>query len=167
MKTKRTDYVLLSISIIAFLVMALSFLMMPLEGVGILPGILFWSGLLIGVSFQIVLAVRRRSFFKSYGVSRKKMQKPRNGLLTFGSNREATIADYCLLGSVIAAVLAFVLTKGSGYMCFVFVATALAAFCLHCIFNGRLYFHVKNQAKIRQVLEQKKANSKDKGEGEK
>ena len=93
------------------------------------------------------------------------MQKPRNGLLTFGSNREAMIADNVFVGSLLAMILVFVFTKASGYLCYVFITATLFSFCLHCIFNGRIYFHVKNQAKLRQMLEQKKVSSKDKGEG--
>ena len=166
MKQKRTDRVLLSISAGGFLLMSLSFLLMPATALGILPGLLFWLGLITGIALQILLERRRRAFFADYRVRREKMQKPKNGLLTFGSNPEAKIVDHTMGISFMATVLAFILTKGYGYVCYVFIATTLASFCLHCITNGRIYFHVKNKDKVRQVLEQKKANSKDKGEGE-
>lgn len=166
MKTGRTDSVLLGISMGSFLVLAVSFLLMPLESLRIVPGAMFWGGLVTGISTQIILEVRRRRFFTFYAVPRKKMQKPRNGLLTFGSNREAVIADHCLLLCAVVTLPVLLITKGYGYICFICICATLYAFCMHCIFNGRIYFHIKNNKKIRQVLEQRKANFKDKGEGE-
>lgn len=166
MKQRQIDRVLLGLSISGFLLMSISFLLMPIEAINFIPGMLFWVGLILGVVLQIVLELRRRAFFASYKVKREKMQKPRNGLLTFGSNQIAVIVDNLMIISLIATVLAFILTKGYGFACYLFIAITLFSFCLHCIFNGRIYFHAKNQIKVRQVLEQKKANTIDKGEGE-
>lgn len=167
MRKNQTDRILLIISLCGFALMSCSFLLMPLESVGILPGLLFWGGLLIGGIFQIILEIRRRSFFKAYHVKREKMQKPRNGLFSFGSNRLAMIADYAVMVSAALMALSLILTKGTGFLCYVFITTTLLAFCLHCILNGRIYFHVNNQNRIRQVLEQKKASMSEKGEGNK
>ena len=166
MKFRLTDRILLYISMGGFLLMSASFLLMPVNALRVLPGLLFWSGLLVGVAVQILLEHRRRAFFAEHRVKRESMQKPRCGLLTFGSSREAVIIDYALPISFALMILAFILTKGYGYVCYVFIATTLSAFCLHCITNGRIYFHIKNQDKIRQMLEKKKAKTKDKGEGE-
>ena len=166
MKQRRIDRILLGISVSCFLMMSVSFLLMPVASVKLLPGLMFWGGLFLGSIFQIVLEVRRRAFFKSYEVSRAKMQKPRNGLLTFGSSVGAIIADSAMIISVIAMTLTFALTKGYGYICYICIATTLFSFCMHCILNGRIFFHAKNQLRVRQVLEQKKANTLDKGEGE-
>lgn len=167
MKRRRTDRILLGISIGCFLIMSVSFLLMPIEAIPMIPGLLFWLGLILGVAFQIVLEARRRAFFKSYEVNRKNMQKPRNGLLTFGSDVAATIADRAMIICLVAMILVFVFTKGYGYICYVFITATLFSFCMHCVLNGRIYFHAKNQLKVRQVLEQKKANSLGKGEGKK
>lgn len=167
MRNNRTDIILLVISLCGFSFMSFSFVLMPFEGIGNLPGALFWGGLLFGCAFQIVLERRRRTFFRKYNVKREKMQKPRNGLLSFGSNKKARIADNAMVISLIVTVLTFIFTNGSGFLCFVFIATTIFFFCLHCILNGRIYFHAYNQTRIQHVLEQKKANSQDKGEGEK
>lgn len=167
MRNNQTDRILLGISLCGFTFMSCSFIFMPFESVGILPGLLFWGGLLIGGGFQVVLEIRRRAFFRSFNVKREKMQKPRNGLLSFGSNKWARIADNAMIICFVATLLAFILSKGSGLLCYVFIAATLLSFCLHCILNGRIYFHANNQTKIRQVLEQKKANTQGKGEGEK
>ena len=149
------------------MLMAVSFVLMPIKNVAFIPGLLFWAGLAVGAALQIVLGCRRRAFFASYGVNRRKMQKPRNGLLTFGSSRGAVIVDICMIVSFLATIVAFIITEGYGLVCYVLITTTLTAFCLHCILNGRIYFHVKNQLKVRQVLEQKKVDTKDKGEGKK
>lgn len=167
MKQRLIDRVLLGISVCCFLAMSVSFLLMPIESLTILPGLLFWLGLFFGVGLQIVLEARRRMFFKLYAVNREKMQKPKNGLLSFGSNALAIIADRSMVISFVAMILAFVFTKGYGYICYIFIATTIFSFCMHCVLNGRIYFHAKKQLKVRQVLEQKKANSTDKGESTK
>lgn len=167
MKQRQIDRILLGISVGSFLLMSASFLLMPIESITSIPGLLFWIGLVLGIALQIVLEIRRRAFFKSYSVNRGKMQKPKNGLLSFGSNALAIIADRFMVVSFAAMILAFVITKGYGYICYVFIATTIFSFCMHCVLNGRIYFHAKNQLKVRQVLEQKKANSTDKGESTK
>lgn len=149
-----------------FLLASISFLLMPIETMSVLPGLLFWIGLLIGVAFQIALEARRRAFFARYNVKREKMQKPRNGLLTFASNKLATIVDNIFVVSIVATILAFIFTKGTGYLCYVCISVLLLSFCLHCVLNGRNYFHANNQNRVRQVLEQKKATTIDKGEGD-
>lgn len=164
MKQRQIDRLLLGISVGSFLLMSISFLLMPIESINILPGLLFWLGLGLGIALQIVLEIRRRAFFKAYAVKRGKMQKPKIGLLSFGSNAAAIIADRSMVISIVAMILAFVFTKGYGFICYVFIATTVFSFCMHCVLNGRIYFHAKNQLKVRQVLEQKKANSTDKGE---
>ena len=163
MKRIKTDRMLLSISVCGFLAMSASFALMPWEAVPLLPGILFWSGLVIGISMQILLETRRRAFFSGYKANRKSIQKPRNGLLSVCSNREATVADVSLVIGSIGTVFAFVMSAGTGVECFYCIALTVFLFCLHCILNGRIYFHAKNQGKIRSMLE-KKRNLGEKGE---
>lgn len=167
MKQKRVDRLLLGISIGSFLLMSVSFMLMPLKSLKLTPGILFWAGMALGILTQVILETRRRAFFRFYKVRRKNMQKPRNGLLSFCSNPWATVADGAMLLSFLATILAFIFTKGYGYVCYVFIATTVFSFCMHCVLNGRIFFHANNQLKVRQALEQKKANSIEKGEGEK
>ena len=167
MRQRQIDRMLLGISAGCFLLMSISFLIMPVESIAILSGLLFWLGLAFGISLQIVLEVRRRAFFRSYGAKWKKMQKPRNGLCSFGSNPAAKITDYVMPVSFVAMVVTVVLTKGYGYVCNVALAVTIFSFCMHCILNGRIYFHAKNQLKIRQALESKKEDTFRKGEGKK
>lgn len=165
MKRMRTDRVLLAWSVMGFFSASISFLLMPLESLRILPGALFWGGLIVGVLLQVILEHRRRAFFAAYNMPRQKMQKPRNGLCSFGSNRAAVIADRVMGLCVAAMILVLVLTKGYGFWCYLCIAMAVFSFCLHCVFNGRIYFHAKNQLKVRQVLENRKAEAIKKGDG--
>ena len=159
MKGKRTNLTLLGISLASFGVLSISFLLMPIEPLGVLPGILFWLGLIIGVSLQIVLEKKRKAFFAKYNMKPTRMQRPRNGLLTFGANKVALVVD-CVMGAdVIATTLVFILTKGTGYLCYVCLAVLAWSFCAHCILNGRNCFHAINEEKIRQVLENKKEST--------
>lgn len=161
MRKIRTDMILLSLSACGFTLMAFSFVLMPFKSVGILPGMLFWGGLLIGSILQFVLEGRRRAFFKKYEVAIEKMQKPKNGLLSFGSNKEARIADYAMAISFVLTVLTYAVTEGAGFLCYVLIATTVLSFCLHCILNGRIYFHANHQTRVRQVLEQRRENNQD------
>lgn len=166
MKNPIVDRILLAISLLGFLCMSASFMLMPIEALTLLPGILFWSGLLVGIATQVLLAVRRRSFFAGRKQQRRQLQARRNGLLTFGANGPALVVD-CLLGvSLVALVLTFVLTKGYSPVCFVCITATLLTFCLHCILNGRIFYHITHFPEIRQELETMKANTQDKGEGE-
>lgn len=155
---EKSDLFCLWLSIGGFLLMSISFMLMPMETLRMASGLLFWSGLITGGGFQIILEARRRAFFAQYNVKRERMQKPRNGFLTFGSNRIAMITDNFLVVSVVATILVFLFTRGYGYICYICITVLLFSFCMHCIFNGRNYFHVNNQNKVRQVLEQKMRN---------
>lgn len=166
MTRKQKDGMLLKMSLGCFLAMSASFLLMPVEALGRAPGILFWIGLITGVTLQIILESRRRAFFAGYRVQLKKFQKRRNGLLSFGCNKAAKVVDVLLPVALIGIPLSFALTNGTGYVCYVSISAALFLLCLHCILNGRIYFHVKNQNKIQQALEQRKVSTHSKGEGE-
>lgn len=165
MKQNKADCLLLGTSIGGFAALSISFMLMPVEGLGLVPGILFWGGFAIGVALQVILEIRRNSLFAKYNVKRETMQKPRNGLLSFGSNRIATVADGFLITGVVATALTFILNKGTGYLCYVCLSVLVFSFCMHCVLNGRIYIYIKNRNKVWKMLEQKKANSINKGEG--
>ncbi len=157
MKRNTVDRVLLGLSVAAFLGMSASFPLMLLEGMKILPGLLFWAGLVLGSALQAVLAARRRKLFYGYGMKPRKMQKARNGLLSMGSNPLAIVADTGFVFGLVTTVLVFVFTEGMGELCYVFLGITVFAFCMHCILNGRIYLYVTNYHKIRQALEEKKS----------
>lgn len=156
MSRKQKDILLLKLSVGAFFAMSISFLLMPIEAVSVLAGAVFWLGLSIGLILQVVLEKRRKAFFAEYHVRPQQMQKPRNGLLTFGASKMAKIADYVLLFSGISLILSMWLTRGTSYLCYLLIALTVFSLCMHCVLNGRIYFHVINQTKIQRALEKKK-----------
>ena len=155
MRTNRADLLFLLISILAFLTMSVGFLLMKVVSLVYLPGIFVWSGLLIGVVFQVVLVVRRRRFYHQSGVKAEKRKRAGLGVFTFASNRLAMVADILLLISVGAVVIAYICTKGIGWSCYIAISVAVFTFCLHCILNGRVFYYVVHFPKIRHQLKQR------------
>lgn len=139
----QIDRALLIGSIVCYFIMSVSFMLMPIEALRILPGILFWGGLVVGITFQIILRVVNKALFAKHNETDEKMQKCRMGLLNFGSSPIAMAVDCAMIISFVVMILAFLLTKGFGYICYVFITTTLMTFCLHCILNGRIFFHIK------------------------
>lgn len=134
MKTKYKERKLLACSVLGFLMMSLSLLLMPVQMLGFLPGILFWVGLIAGVAGQILLALTLRECLgKSKGI--------RWGLLSFCTNPWAKVTDIGLLVSLLATVLILSIWPAA-YICYVVLAVAVFCFCLHCIFHGRIYNYV-------------------------
>lgn len=159
MNRKQIDSLLLRWSISGFGIMSVSFLLMPIEGISMLAGGMFWIGLLMGLVLQVVLEMRRRDFLARHRIKRQRMQRTHNGLLTFGANKVAIIADGVLVVSTICLALSFWLTRGTSYLCYILIALVVFSLCMHCVFNGRIYFHVINQTKIQQTLEKKKVRT--------
>ena len=50
---------LLAGSVLGFLLMSASLLVMPVKVLGFLPGLLFWAGLLAGIAGQILLVLNQ------------------------------------------------------------------------------------------------------------
>lgn len=155
MEKKNMDRVILWASAAGFFVMSLSFLLIPAEKLGYLPGILFWGGMIGGITLQTLLEHRRRKT----GTGRRRRNERRNGFWSVGSNREALVADCVFLGSIIFTVLAFVLTRGMGYVCYCAIALMLFSFCMHCVLNGRNYSRLYDSRKTQRKLNNKKAST--------
>lgn len=132
MKMKFSMGRLLVGSILGFLLMSVSLLLMPFQRLGFLPGILFWTSLLAGVVGQILMVrILRKRAIQSTGF----------GLATFFANPWAKLADIGLLVSLLAATLALTLCPAA-YICYAGLAAAAFCFCLHCILNGRIFGYV-------------------------
>ena len=72
--------------------------------------------------------LERRSY--SFEVRAEKTQKHRIGLISFVSNKEARIVDTVLAVSFAMTVMTYVITKGSGSVCYVFIAATILSFCV-------------------------------------
>lgn len=144
LKEKR-DFKWLMISNISFFLLSVSFLLMPLEVISpLVTGSMFWLFLLIGITSQIVLTVR----FKKRCSKNKTwhLQKNKIGLLVFGQNLYAKIADVSLVLSIVGLIVAMKLTDGTGYSCYIFLAMVVYTLSMHCILNGKIYFYIFNQS---------------------
>lgn len=161
MKRKYSDLVWFLVSIFGYLVMSISFMIMPLIDqqasplVDKLPGVMFWCFLLIGAASQIVLAVRRRKWLNEHGIERRSAAKGRIGLLSFMRNLPACLADGVFVLSLVALIIAVVMTDGMGYLCYVFMACTVFSFCMHCVFNGKIYYFLTHQDMILKTSQQK------------
>lgn len=149
------EMTLLRISIGGFALLALSFpAMQLLRSLSFLPGMMFWLGLITGVTGQILLERCRKSFFAAYKVSIKKYQKVRCGMLSLFSNPAAKAADIALGFCVFLAILLWLFPMKKLDLRYILLALTVFSFCMHCVLNGRNYLFAHNKNRVRQVLEQ-------------
>ncbi len=167
MSRKKADTVLLYASVAFFLLMALSFVLMPLGGwksssgrelFTVLAGGAFWVGLIGGASIQGVLSVRRDGWYK-----RNRIKKERTvrgvGAFTFLKNVPAAVADLVLVLTIPALIVSLIVTKGSGAICYAFISLLVFSFSMHCILNGKIYYYIKNQEKMLLSNKRERANT--------
>ena len=119
------------LSIMGFMVMSISFLLMPFVdnsgGVNVYSitvGLMFWIGLLMGIIMQIVSVNTCKDKNKDYAI----------GLCSFMKNTYGIIADCVVVVSIVIFIIGMVVTNQTGYICFVGIA-----FCMHCVCNGRVF----------------------------
>ncbi len=150
MNRKKVDYVWLGISIISFLILAISFLLMPLGGTednsvySMVAGIMFWVSIVIGISAQCVLSGRRKSWNKGHK-NLKNKRSQRIGVISFFRNKYAVAADITAIVSLIGLVIALAATQAVGYICYVFISVFVFSLSMHCILNGKNFYYVVNQ----------------------
>ena len=151
MNRKKIDLLWLYVSIIAFLFVSAMFLLMPLDNndpslkvknATKLIGAGFWGFLIVGIVSQVILSKRRKLWYRIQHINERRGSVRKIGLITFGSNGPALIADIILVVSLIGLIVAVITTKAIGYSCYVFLAIFFFAFCMHCILNGKVYYHI-------------------------
>lgn len=166
MKRVQMDKLFLYLSIFGFLMAASSCAFAAFVENEIILRTMFWFGLALGIALQVVLGQRRRNFLKKNGINGKNIRKSRIGLLNFAANSWALAADLGFFASLIATVVAMVATRGYGIVCYYLIGSSILFFCLHCIFNGKIYFYIKNQKKIQRFFKKRRSKTFRKGEGE-
>lgn len=149
MMQKKVDFIWFGLSIGSFFLMSISFLLMPLDvtvdqydAMDIIPGIIFWVFLVLGITGQVVLAIRRSKWLVKQGVRKYKVKQGRMGLVTFCKNKLALITDIVMMVSILLFVIVTVVTHGLGYICYILLTLCVFAFCMHCIFNGKIYEYI-------------------------
>lgn len=167
MKKSRTDRTLLALLGLSYLILAASFLLMPLgisEPDGNVPastliaGISFWCSVIGGTVVYGVLAYRRRKWYAVHR-ARKPQGKLQIGLITFFGNKYATVADIAFIISLLGVIVAVLVTGGRGYICFAFIASLVFFFGMHCILNGRTCYYVINRGKAPHTVEKTEKRS--------
>lgn len=152
MERRKVDVIWLIVSIVSFALMSTSFLLMPLDKtvelydvMDIIPGIMFWTFLVLGVVGQVLLAIRRKRFLETNKQKRFQIGKERIGLISVFKNVPAIIADVGFVISLVAVVIVTKVTNGIGYICYILLAVCVFTFCLHCILNGKNFRYVIKQ----------------------
>lgn len=167
MSRKQVDTIWLGLSIFFFLMFSVSFLLMPLgsetptENISaytMVAGLMFWISIIMGIVTQCVLAHRRRSWYVIHRI-RKVRTTQKVGLISFFKNSYAIVADVVTILSLIGLVIAMIATQGTGYVCYVLVSLFVFSFSMHCILNGKVFYHIINQNKMLQAIEKERANS--------
>ncbi len=167
MSRKKKDTMLLGISVLSFFVLAISFLLMPLDGENVtenastymlISGIMFWASIIIGIITQCLLARRRKTWYETNNVKKVKGTQ-KIGVVSFFKNSYATIADAVAVISLVGLVVALIATQGIGYICYILVSLFVFSFSMHCILNGKVYYYIFNQDKLLKSMEKERANS--------
>lgn len=164
---KNKEVALLYTSIGSYFLMSVSFLLMPidfaakgLQIINLLIGIIFWVFLALGIITQCVLGHLRKKWFLKNRIRRFKFSN-KIGLISFAKNMQACIADGIFVISLIGLVISVVATSGIGYACYIFMALLVFSFCMHCILNGKIYYYIMNQDKIKKALQKERAGQNE------
>ena len=166
MNVKRKDKAWLTVSIISFAIFASSFTVMSFDlgnvsnqvsPVSIVAGAMFWVSLISIIITQIVLANLRKKWFTKNKIRKaKKEQLP--GIMCFCRNKYALTADIVCLLSLAALIVSMLLTDGAGKICYYFISLFVFSFSMHCVLNGRIFYHITNKDRLIHMAEKGKAN---------
>lgn len=146
----KKDFIWLGVSIVGFAILSVSFLLMPVESnvvISKIAGVMFWLGLVIGIVFQVLLARQRKIGITKNRVQRLSNQRMKPGILSLFKNPIAVVFDLLMAIGLVGLISSMILTKGMGYICYVFISITVFSFSMHCIFNGRIYFYISNKEK--------------------
>lgn len=165
---KTIGYGLLCASVLSFLLVAASVVLMAFGGseetgakIRLICGICFWVFLLLGILFQVVLSLYvRRWAQKERKMLKQQKNSPKLGLISFFRNLPGKASDLLFPIALIVLVIFYILTKGTSIVCFITLALMIFTFCTHCIFNGKNYYYITNQEKIEESYRKKTEESK-------
>lgn len=162
MRKNKTESILLWVSIAALTALSASFLLMPMnDSTSVngnsaylyISGGMFWASLVIIAIVQCVLSGYRKKWLAINRV--KRMNQQRCGAISFFNNAFAIVADIATVLSLIGLIIAFVVTKGRGFVCFAMISAFVFSFGMHCILNGKIYYFIKSKHKLLKQPEDK------------
>lgn len=163
--SQKRDLCLLWILIICVFLFSMSIIPMyftrnDFDNVNKIFGMMFWIPLILSVIIQCLLWINYKRWFKKHGVKRKKKRNP--GIIAFLANDYAKISDIGTLVMIIVTIVVFNLSDG--ILCYITLSFLIFFFYMHCILNGKIYYHVLNQDKILYRLIRKKERGTRKDE---
>lgn len=146
---KKKDKILFFISVLAFLMFSISFLLMPTDNsvLTVISGAMFWLTLIIGVASQIIVSASIKKW-KLQKKGKLKRHLKRNGLISFFSNPIAKVFDSLMIVGLIGFTISMLITNATGYVCYIFIAITIFSFSSHCIFNGKNFYYIKNEENL-------------------
>lgn len=142
----KENRVIFYISIFLFAIMAFSFTLLAFEKDGgnhtflisNISGVMFWVGLIIGCTMQIILIKKYRK-----AISRNKRHKSEKiGLISFFKNKIAIIFDILFIISIIGFIVEIVFTDMTPYICYITLSLLIFSFIMHCILNGKIFRYI-------------------------
>ncbi len=134
------------ISIFSFAISSFSFLLIPLSSFhgtklqlifAYAVGTLFWSGLILGLIFIVLLSnQRKKDGFKKYKLL---------GIFNFFKNAKAKVFDVLMIFNVIMLIISSRLLGMHHNLSVIFLSLTCFSFYMHSIFNGNNYAYVNKK----------------------
>lgn len=153
MNETKKNRKILNLSIMGFFIMSVSILLLQVSDKNgsewtYIVGLMFWLGLLGGV---VLFAVYSKNIKKFILIANNKNHTYKNrkiGLITFFSNKYASIADSVMILSALLFVILIIFTDGTSYICLIALALLAFSFSMHCVLNSKsLYIDKKMNRK--------------------
>ena len=143
---------------ICFLISSCVVLMIPLAEkytgtvMDILPGILFWAGILLGIFFYII----SYSLIRDTKGFHMVCSADRIGALAPGSTPEGLAADILFVPACVVTILGTFFIVIPGWVMIISMWITLLSFYGHFVFNGRVYkfLHKRKVIRYRKVKEE-------------
>ena len=136
----------IAFSIFSFAISSFSFLLIPLSSFhgtklqlifAYAVGILFWSGLITGLIFTVLLGnKRKKAGFKGYTLP---------GIFNFFKNVKAKVFDVLMVFNVIMLLISSNLLGMYHNLSVLFLSLTCFSFYMHSIFNGNNYAYVNKK----------------------
>lgn len=128
------------------LIWSIAVLLMPIASVQKeatkIPMFISGGGFWIGLIGTIAMAVKINNAIKrSYRFRDKRPEVKQLGLISFFKNREAKIADIAMFVSIVCFIVTRICTDNI-YWLFIFLATFVFSFGMHCMLNGKNYIYL-------------------------
>ncbi len=154
---------------ICFLISSCVVLMIPLAEkytgtvMDILPGILFWAGILLGIFFYII----SYSLIRDTKGFHMVCSADRIGALAPGSTPEGLAADILFVPACVVTILGTFFIVIPGWVMIISMWITLLSFYGHFVFNGRVYkfLHIKRVLQTKEKAEHKQETLQHAKEG--